>query len=277
MSAAVGAFAVMTALLALVLLPHANTWRPRWPAHPDTSALRDCGWRATLRSWEGIRLAVTVVAMLALSVAGLGPVGLAFGIAPSIAVRVRAQSARDRARSELPRLLGATHGGLRSGLALPEALRRALQGCPDPIARRPFEDAIGRFDLGDPLDAGLRAAASSSRDRLATDALHTLALGVAERLPVERAAALLEAVAERATHEVTLDAEIRARSAGVRSQMYLLAALVPALSLYLVVTMPGLAATLTAPLGRTVLIPGAVMLELAGILVSRGIIRSVSR
>lgn len=277
MSAAVGALAVITALLALALVPHADAWRPRWPVHPDAAALRDSGWPLTLRSWEGIRLAATVLAVLALSGAGLAPIGLACGIAPSIAVRLRAQSARDRARIELPRLLGATHAGLRSGLALPEALRRALQSCADPIARCPFEAAIGSFDLGDPLDAALRVAARSSRDRLATDALHTLALGVAERLPVERAATLVEAVAQRATHVVTLDAEIRARSAGVRSQMYLLAALVPALSLYLIATMPGLAATLTGPLGRTVLIPGAVMLELAGILVSRRIVHSVSR
>lgn len=277
MSAAVGALAIVTALMALALLPHADAWRPRWPAHPDATALRDAGWHVTVRSWEGVRIATTGFAVLALALIGLAPLGLIFGTAPSLAVRLRAQWARERARGELPRLLVGTHAGLRSGLALPEALRRALHSCSDPLARRPFEDAIRHFDLGDPLDAALRVAAGSSRDRRATDALHTLALGVAERLPVERAAALLEAVAQRATHEVTLDAEIRARSAGVRSQMYLLAALVPALALYLIATMPGLAATLSGPLGRTVLIPGAVTLELVGILASRRIVRSVAR
>jgi hypothetical protein len=47
--------------------------------------------------------------------------------------------------------------------------------------------------------------------------------------------------------------------------------------LYLVATMPGLGATLGTTLGRTVLIPVAALLEIAGIVVSRRIVRGVSR
>jgi len=165
---------------------------------------------------------------------------------------------------------------VRSGLALPEALRRAVAGCTDAIARRPFEDALTRFDLGDPLDTSLASGAVRAGDPRTADAMRTLALGVSERMPVDRSAALLEAVAELARHDEVLLDEIRARSAGTRVQMYLLAAVVPLLAAYLVVTMPGLAMTLGSGLGRTVLVPAAAVLEIAGIVVGRRIVRSVS-
>src|SRR5438477_278601 len=83
--------------------------------------------------------------------------------------------------------------------------------------------------------------------------------------PAGRAAALLEAIVARAVHDERLDADVRARTAGVRLQSYLLAVIVPALAAYLVATMPGLGATLATPLGRTVLVPLATALEVAGI------------
>ena len=46
-------------------------------------------------------------------------------------------------------------------------------------------------------------------------------------------------------------------------------------SSYLLATMPGLAATLGSTLGRTVLVPGAAVLEVTGIVVSRRIVRTV--
>jgi Flp pilus assembly protein TadB len=71
--------------------------------------------------------------------------------------------------------------------------------------------------------------------------------------------------------------DVRARTAGVRVQSYLLAAIVPALALYLVATMPGLGATLATTLGRTVLIPVAAALEVAGIVLNRRVVRGISR
>ena len=56
----------------------------------------------------------------------------------------------------------------------------------------------------------------------------------------------------------------------------LLALLVPALALYLVATMPGLAATLASPVGRLVLLPAAAVFELAGIVASRAIVRDIA-
>jgi Flp pilus assembly protein TadB len=203
--------------------------------------------------------------------------GAALGLAPSALARSRAGAARDRARRSLTPMLVVTHASLRSGLALPESLRRAVAGCDDAIARRPFEDALARFDLGDPLDVALHAGAARAGDARVSDAMETLALGVSERMPIDRAAALIEAITGLARHAETLEDEVRARSAGIRLQMYLLAAVVPILAVYLVATMPGLAATLGSTLGRTVLVPAAAALEVAGIVVSRRVVRSVSQ
>ena len=246
--------------------------------HPDAAALADSGWRVGVVRYECLR-ALLVAAGAALAyAAGIAPLAaLALAPVPSIVVRVRAGSARDRARSSTTGILQTTHAMLRSGIALPEAIRRAASGCGDALARRPFERAIERFDLGDPLDVAIRAAVAASPDRRLVATFHTLALGVSERLPIERAASLLAAMAERAVHDDRLDAEVRARSAGVRLQSYLLAAIVPALAVYLVATMPGLGATLATTLGRTVLLPSAALLELAGIVVGRRIVRGASR
>ena len=230
----VGALAAAAAVLSIGLSPLASSWRPIPGRHPDAAALADAGWRRGALRWEGVRLlAVIAGAFAAQLLANVPLAGLAAGVIPSVAVRVRAQGARDRARTAVTRALLDAHAMLRSGVTLPEALRRAAAGCDDRLARRPFDVAIERFDLGDPLDDAIRGAVATSRDRRLVATFHTLALGVTERLPIERAAALLEAMAERAVHDDRLDAEVRARTAGVRVQTYLLALIVPALALYL--------------------------------------------
>ena len=274
----IGAIAIAVTVTTALSVPLADVWRPRLPRHPDAAALRDAGWRTSFVKWEAIRLAVVGAGvMLAVLTGVFPPVGAIVAAGPSIVARSRAAAARDRARRELPRILASTHGLLRSGLALPQALRRAVAACDDVIARRPFEEALARFDLGDPLDRSLRLAARDAADPRVVSVLHTLALGVGERLPIDRAASLLESVAERADHEDRLDAEVRARAAGVRLQSYLLAAIVPAMAVYLAATMPGLAATLGSGIGKTMLIPAAVALELIGLALGRRIVRSVSR
>jgi Flp pilus assembly protein TadB len=274
----VGALAATAAVLALGMLPVVGSWAPRPGGHPDADALADAGWRHGLGRWESVRLTVVVVGVGLAHAAGIIPLaGVALALAPSIAVRVRARIARDRARASVAHLLVTAHALLRSGIALPEALRRAAAACEDPIARRPFDIAIGRFDLGAALDDAMRSAVVSSTDRRLVETFHTLALGVTERLPIERAASLLEAMAERAVHDERLEEEIRAKTAGLRVETYLLAGIVPAIALYLVATMPGLGATLSTTLGRTVLIPVAIILEATGVLVSRRVVRGVAR
>jgi len=159
---------------------------------------------------------------------------------------------------------------LRSGASLPEALRRATEGTEDRLARRPFVDALRAFDLGAPLDRALRTAAHRSKsDARSQLAFETLAIGIESRLPYERAAILVAAVADRLAFEERLDEEVRARTGGLRAQVILLALVVPAIAAYLALTVPSLAATLGQPIGRFVLIPVAAVLEVVGVIASR--------
>jgi Flp pilus assembly protein TadB len=191
-------------------------------------------------------------------------------LGPSILGRSRAAAARWRARLATTRLLRATEAALRSGASLPEALRRATQASEDRLARRPFVEALRAFDLGAPLDQALRTAAGrSATDPRSRLAFETLAIGIESRLPYDRAATLVAAVADRMAFDERLDEEVRARTGGLRAQVVLLALVVPAIAAYLALTVPSLAATLGQPIGRFVLIPAAGVLELIGVIASR--------
>jgi Flp pilus assembly protein TadB len=102
-------------------------------------------------------------------------------------------------------------------------------------------------------------------------------MGIASRLPHDRAGNLVAAVADRLAFEDRLDEEIRARTAGLRSQVALLALVVPGIAAYLALTVPSLAATLEQPIGRFVLIPGALTLELIGVVASRRAVDGAQR
>ncbi len=277
-----GALAAALAVTCAVFAPFARA--SAWPAvrvgHPDRRALDDVGWRRALWQWEFLRAACIVAgALLALTTPlplfGLLAVG---AVAPSFAVRSRAAAVRWRARLATTHLLRATEAALRSGASVPEALRRACGAATgDRLARGPFVDALRAFDLGAPLDQALRASAERAPDPRSRTALETLAMGIASRLPYDRAAILVASVADRLAFEERLDEEIRARTAGLRSQVVLLALIVPALAAYLAFTVPSLAATLGQPIGRFVLIPAALTLEMIGVIASRRAIEGARR
>ncbi|TMC78704.1 MAG: hypothetical protein E6J09_03865 [Chloroflexi bacterium] len=275
--AAAGALAVALAVTCALVSPIEGLRMPR-SEHPDARTLTAAGWRRPLWQWEGIRAACILVALLLASALALPPLaGVAGLVAPSVVIRLRADAAARRARVATTRLLRAAEAVLRSGGALPEALRRAVDASEDPLARRPFVDALRAFDLGAPLDEALRSSAAATRDRRARMALETLAIGVALRLPGDRAGLLVAAVTDRLAFEERLDEEVRARTSGLRSQVLLLAALVPGIAAYLAVTVPSLGVTLSAPFGRTILVPAAIALELLGIVASRRAVEGVLR
>ena len=196
-----------------------------------------------------------------------------------IAVRLRAiidgrRADAHAARTALP-LLQSVHAALRSGLPLALALRLSVADL-DPRGRAPFANALHAFDFGAPLDRSLRAAASAARERRVSLALEALALVADEQLAASRAAGVVASVADRIAFETRLLDEVRARTAGLRVQIIVLALLVPALAAYLSVTVPGLSATLMSPLGLRALIPGAFVFEAAGVVASRAIVRGLA-
>jgi len=248
--------------------------------HPDARALDEANWRRPLWQWEALRAGCIVAGTMLSFATPLPPVGVfaASALAPSLIVRSRAGAVRWQARLATTRLLRATEAALRSGASLPEALRRACDAAPeDRLARRPFVDALRAFDLGAPLDQALRASAHRAPDPRLRMALETVAIGVASRLPYDRAGILIAAVADRLMFEERLDEEVRARTAGLRSQVLLLALVVPAIAAYLAFTVPSLAATLGQPIGRFVLIPAAVVLEVVGVIASRRAVEGARR
>jgi Flp pilus assembly protein TadB len=278
---AAGALAAALAGSCAVLAPFARIESATVQVgHPDRRALDDANWRRPIWHWESLR-GSCILAGAMLSLATPLPLILlvaAGALMPSMVIRSRAAAARSRARLATTHLLRATEAALRSGASLPEALRRACGAASEnPLARRPFVDALRAFDLGAPLDQALRASADGATDERSRLALETLAMGIASRLPYDRAGILVAAVADRLAFEERLDEEIRARTAGLRSQVLLLALVVPALAAYLAFTVPSLAATLAQPIGRFVLIPAALSLEIVGVIASRRAIAGALR
>jgi len=275
-----GALACWLSVSAMLLAPQLRLPRVRLGRdHPDAAALHDAGWARPLWQWEAARGVIALVSIAIALAAGIpaAPAAAAAAIAPSIAVRVRAAAAQRRSRIATTRLLRVTEATLRASGGIAEALRRAVAGCDDALARAPFEESLRAFDLGAALDEALGAAAVSSRDPRVRLSLETLAIGVSARVSGDRAAVLLGAVADRLAFEERVDEEVRARTSGLRAQVILLAAVVPGIAVYLALTVPSLGATLTTPLGRNVLIPAAAALEIIGIVASRRAVDGVLR
>ena len=277
--AEVGALAAALAMSCAAFAPFSprvSAIGPRF-THPDRRALNDAAWRRPLWQWESVR-AVCVAAGAIVATATPIPLVVAVAataVTPSLAIRRRASAARREARLATTRLLRAAEAAVRSGASLPEALRRAIATTDDRLATRPFSDALRAFDLGAPLDHALRASTRDADDRRTRMALETIAMGIASRLSYERAGFLIAAVADRLAFEERLDEEIRARTAGLRSEVVLLALLVPAIASYLALTVPSLAETLGQPIGRYVLVPAAVILETLGLIASRRAVEGV--
>ena len=250
--------------------------RARW-AHPEAVRLRDAGWRWSAWRWEALRSAVASAAGAGAWLLGWDPsVPLAIGLAaPTLVLQVRSASRREeRRRAALGhfRIIGAV---LASGAGLVEAVRRAVASEPDAIAARPLSHALQAFSVGASLSNGLRDAVAEAHPRT-RPALLTLALGVEERLPVARLAALVESVVERLSFDEQVEAELRARTSGAWLQIWGMAAVVPLLGVYLVVTVPLVADVLASDLGRRLLIPAAVSLEVVGIVLARRAVRDVT-
>lgn len=262
-------------LAAYALLP---PWMPhRRPAHPEEQHLRDAGWRWPTRQWELLRFAVAAGAGLVAWLSGWDPAPLVMTAlaGPSVALQVRSASRRElRRRAALVhfRLIGAA---LASGAGLVEAIRRAVAGERDDLAAAPLTRALHEFSVGASLSDGLRAGAAAAHSKT-RPALLTLALGVEERLPATRLRALVEAATERLAFDEEMETEVRARASGTRLQIWAMAAVVPILGIYLVLTVPLVGDVLGSELGRHLLVPAAGALEVTGLLLARRAVRDVA-
>jgi Flp pilus assembly protein TadB len=271
-----GAIAAALAVTCLVLVPFGSA-RVLGPStlHPERSVLREAGWTRSLLTWEYLRVTATACGLALAGAFGALPVGLLAALAPSIVARMLAARRRDERARQTVAVLQMTLAGLRSGSSLTEALRLATSAEQE-VVLGPFAGAVRAFDLGAPLDVALRGARAQAHDHRVIRGLDALSLCVAERLPASRCGTLIASAVDRLLFEQRTADDVRARTSGLRVQILLLAALVPALALYLAVTVPGLAETLTTPLGRFVLLPLAAILETAGIMASRRVVNDIT-
>ena len=271
-----GAVAAALAVMCLILVPLGV---PRIPGvsitHTERSILRDAGWTRSLIEWECLRALAGFCGLAIAGSFGVLPLGLVALAAPSLIARMRAARRREERARETVSLLNMTLAGLRSGSSLTEALRLATGSGPA-SGVGPFAAALRAFDLGEPLDLALRDARTKARDHRVVLGLDALALCVAEQLSGSRCATLIASAVDRLVFEQQIADDVRARTSGLRAQVVLLAALVPALALYLAFTVPGMAETFATPLGRFVLLPLAAILELIGIVASRRVVSGVT-
>ena len=243
--------------------------RLRW-AHPERQRLVDAGWPGSPAHWEGARVGSAVLIAFAAFAAGQDAIaGAALGTTlPSVALRVRSDARRSRASARALDQLRVVRAALASGATLVEAIRRGASAVSDEIAARPLRLVVREFAVGVSLSEALHAATEEAPARL-RPALRTLAIGVDERLPVPQLCALSGAVIDRMTFDEQLEDEVRARTGGIRLQIWAMAALVPALALYLAATVPMVGDTLRSPLGTHLLIPTGAGLEVLGIVAAR--------
>jgi Flp pilus assembly protein TadB len=271
-----GAIATALAVTCLALVPFGSPRVLGGPlTHPERALLREAGWTRSLLAWECVRAIATICGLAVAGSFGALPLGLIGIVVPSFAARTRAARRRDERARETVALLQMTVAGLRSGASLTEALRLAA-GSGAESAFGPFAGAVRAFDLGAPLDEALRGARAQARDHRVILGLDALSLCVSEQLPGSRCAVLIASAVDRLVFEQRMADDVRARTSGLRVQILLLAGLVPGLALYLAVTVPGMAETLTMPLGRFVLLPLAALLETAGIVASRRLVSDVT-
>ena len=199
----------------------------------------------------------------------------ALGVLARLADRRRRERERRDGEASLVPSLETILAATRAGVVLRDALALAAARARGELAER-LRAALANEALGGGLADALAAArreASAPIDTLLAD----LELCARARLPSDRVAALVEDELGALRFARELASDLAARTSGPRLQVWILAAIVPALALYLAAMSPTLAGELTSPLGRFVFIPGGVLFEAAGIALSRRVVQRACR
>lgn len=197
-------------------------------------------------------------------------VGLLAGLAaPRTLLAWLVHRQAERADGAAPRFLQAMVAQLSAGATYFEGLRQSRLSVDDPWLRQDLDGVVHEFMLDVPLETALRHRRAKIRSHNFGLIWDTLAICVATGVPTGTANGLLAELAGSVQFNVQLQHEIRARSAGQRLQVWLLAFLVPGLYLYLRLLNPDLLSVLDdTGLGHYVLLPVAVLLEVLGLYLS---------
>ena len=180
---------------------------------------------------------------------------------------VRAQGRRRVA--EAPRMLQVILASLAAGSTYLEALQEARSRAGDRWLRDDLDHVIAEFHLGVPLERSIAQVRTATTGRNLALVWDNLAICIANRIPAARAKGLFVELSSTVQFNVQVQQEVRARTSGQRAQIWLLALIVPGLFFYLRLIDPDLFTVLDATaVGRWVLLPVAVALEVLGIVLS---------
>ena len=221
-------------------------------------------------------LALQVAAPVLLALAGwivslpLAAVGLAAGLLlPQVYLRYLVSVEARAADDDAPRVLRAMVNRAAAGGTYPDLFAAATEAARHRWVKADFEELLGRYFAREPAVEALseiRCRQAGRNLRLVFDALIVLA---ATHQPTSAAAEVLTSLGEAARTNQSIARQAVAESRGLRIQAAILAIVIPALFLYLVAVNPELVAPVTSTaLGQLVLLPVAVILEVAGIVLS---------
>lgn len=187
-------------------------------------------------------------------------------IAPTLVLRAAVANARARADREALVLLRLMSAHLRTGATYIEALRAAAEG----VATAQVQDDLAwissRFRLDRPLHASLAAVAARTPGRNLRLAYRVMARAIEHGVSGRRAVTALEGLEGTIAANLRARDDLRAKTRGLRIQIVVVALAIPIIHVYLRWTNPASFTVMDQPLGQFVLLPGAVVCELGGLL-----------
>ena len=202
-------------------------------------------------------------------------VGLLIGLlTPRWYVRWLVGGEARAADDDAPRVLRAMVARAGAGGTYPELFAAAAEAARHRWVRADLEELLGRYYANEPPTEALaliRGRQAGRNLRLVYDALYVL---MATHQPASAAGQVLAGLGEAARTNQSIARAAVAESRGLRIQALILAAVIPLLFGYMLLTSSELVAPVTdTPLGHFVLLPGAVLLEAAGIWLSLRVAR----
>ncbi len=205
----------------------------------------------------------------------MAAVGLLSGLfLPRWYVRWLVSGEARAADDDAPRVLRAMVARGAAGGTYPELFVAAAEAAQHRWVRSDLEELLGRYYANEPPTEALaliRARQAGRNLRLVYDALYVL---IATHQPAAAAGQVLAQLGESARTNQSIARQAVAESRGLRIQALILAAVIPLLFGYMLLTSPELVAPVTdTALGQLVLLPGAVLLEATGVWLSLRVAR----
>lgn len=226
-------------------------------------------------------IAITIAGPLVLGFVGLlvspivALIGLGVGLfVPRLYLRYLVGSEARAADEDAPRVLRAMVNRASAGGTYPDLFTAAAEVARHRWVRSDFDEVTARYYANEPLGEALlelRCRQASRNLRLVYDAL---AVAVRTQQAASAAGEVLTSLGEAARANRSIARAAAAESRGLRLQAAILAVVIPGLFLYLSAVNPELIAPATSTaLGQFVLLPGGVLLEVTGIVLSWRITR----